>query len=132
MKVVRCFVVFKKVIRELQRVMRPQSVASIKLGREHLQESVVTNITVFFVIFVAMFAAASVVMTCLLCTSRRLLLLRILLFGSEKEISGVAPCSKSKLSSKVATLTALKHEIRIEYKKTAKRFALEIRNTLIS
>ena len=62
-KAIRCFVVLKKILRELQRVMRPQSVAQIKLGRKPVTEGVVTNISVFFIIFVILFALASLAMT---------------------------------------------------------------------
>ncbi len=62
-KAIRCFVVLKKILRELQRVMRPQSVSSIKLGRKPVAEGVVTNISVFFIIFVIVFALASLAMT---------------------------------------------------------------------
>jgi len=62
-KVVRCFVVLKQVMRELLRIMRPQSVQRIRLGKELLSENVITNIAVFFIIFVAIFAIASFAMT---------------------------------------------------------------------
>ena len=62
MKVVRCMVVLKKIARELTRVMRPRSVQKIKLGQESLDEHVVSNITAFFIIFVAAFALASLAM----------------------------------------------------------------------
>jgi len=62
-KVVRFVVVFKHIARELGRVMRPQSVARIKLGREVLDESVVANILTFVMLFSAIFASMSFLMT---------------------------------------------------------------------
>ncbi|MBD3368380.1 MAG: TrkH family potassium uptake protein, partial [Candidatus Eisenbacteria bacterium] len=61
-KVVRFYVVLKKILREMGRVMRPRAVMKIKLGREPLAENTVSNITGFFVIFVAIFALASLAM----------------------------------------------------------------------
>jgi trk system potassium uptake protein TrkH len=43
--------------------MRPRVVMRIKLGRESLEESVVSNITTFVIIFVAAFAIAFLAMT---------------------------------------------------------------------
>ncbi|MEE8573064.1 MAG: potassium transporter TrkG [Gemmatimonadota bacterium] len=62
-KVVRVFVVLKKTLRELGRVMRPRAVARIKLGRVPLEENTVSNIAGFFIIFVAIFAVAFLAMT---------------------------------------------------------------------
>jgi len=66
MKVVRFVVVGKRIMRELTRVTRPRTVQRIKLGHDSLDENVVSNITSFFVIFVAAFAVASLAM--MLCT----------------------------------------------------------------
>lgn len=62
-KAVRFFVVFKHIGRELGRVMRPQAVARIKLGREALDEGVVANIVTFVLIFLSVFAVMSFLMT---------------------------------------------------------------------
>ncbi len=62
-KVVRFAVVFKHIARELGRVMHPQSVARIKLGREVLDESVVANILTFVMLFAAIFSGMSFLMT---------------------------------------------------------------------
>ncbi|NQT91149.1 MAG: TrkH family potassium uptake protein [Lentisphaerae bacterium] len=62
-KAVRCFVVLKKIGRELQRVMRPQAAVRIRLGSELLSDNVVSNIAAFVIIFVGVFALASLVMT---------------------------------------------------------------------
>ncbi len=62
-KVVRVFVVLKKILRELGRVMHPRAVTRVKLGRVSLEESTVSNIAGFFIIYVAVFAVASLAMT---------------------------------------------------------------------
>lgn len=62
-KVVRFFVVLKKILRELGRLVRPRAVMRIKLGRESLEENTVSNIASFVIIFVALFAVASLAMT---------------------------------------------------------------------
>ncbi len=62
-KVVRILVILKNILRELGRVMRPRAVMTIKLGREPLEESTISNIAGFFIIFVAIFAVASLAMT---------------------------------------------------------------------
>lgn len=62
-KVVRCFVVLKMILRELGRVMRPRVVMKIKLAEETLDEPTVSNITGFVIIFVLMFIVASLAMT---------------------------------------------------------------------
>ncbi len=62
-KVVRFMVVLKKILRELGRVIRPRAIMKIKLGHEPLEESTVSNIAGFFIIFVAIFAVASLAMT---------------------------------------------------------------------
>jgi len=62
-KVVRLFVLVKHILRELGRVLRPQSVARIKLGRQALDESAVANIVTFFLIFTFIFALMSFLMT---------------------------------------------------------------------
>lgn len=61
-KVVRFLVVLKKIARELGRTMHPRTIMKIKLGRQSLEESTVSNIAGFFVIYVAIFAVASLVM----------------------------------------------------------------------
>jgi trk system potassium uptake protein TrkH len=62
-KVVRFLVILKKIARELGRAMHPRTIIKIKLGRQSLEESTVSNISSFFVIFVAIFAVASLAMT---------------------------------------------------------------------
>ncbi|MCK4510190.1 TrkH family potassium uptake protein [bacterium] len=62
-KVVRFLVILKKIARELGRAMHPRTIIKIKLGRQSLEESTVSNISSFFIIFVAIFAVASLAMT---------------------------------------------------------------------
>jgi len=62
-KVVRFLVILKKIARELGRTMHPRTIIRIKLGRQSLEESTVSNISTFFIIFVAIFAVASLAMT---------------------------------------------------------------------
>ncbi len=62
-KVVRLLVILKKIARELGRAMHPRTIIRIKLGRQALEESTVSNISTFFIIFVAIFAVASLAMT---------------------------------------------------------------------
>lgn len=62
-KAARFFVVFKHIGREMGRVIRPQAVARIKLGRMALDEGVVANILTFVMIFFSVFAIMSFIMT---------------------------------------------------------------------
>ena len=62
-KVVRFMVVLKTIARELGRAMHPRTILKIKLGHQSLEESTVSNIAGFVIIFVAIFAVASLAMT---------------------------------------------------------------------
>ncbi len=62
-KAARFFVVFKHIGRELGRVMHPQSVARIKLGKTALDEGLIANIVTFVMIFFSVFAVMSFMMT---------------------------------------------------------------------
>ncbi len=62
-KAARFFVVFKHIGREMGKVIRPQAIARIKLGRQALDEGVVANILTFVMIFFSVFAIMSFVMT---------------------------------------------------------------------
>jgi trk system potassium uptake protein len=61
-KVVRIFVVFKEMIRQMVLFMKPQLVIQLKLGRDRIEPGTVANIVAFFMIYVLVFAAASLVM----------------------------------------------------------------------
>jgi len=63
MKMVRVFIMFKKTIKEVRRFMRPQAVMQIKLGKNPVEQEVVSHISAFFAIFVLLFVAASFLMT---------------------------------------------------------------------
>jgi trk system potassium uptake protein TrkH len=62
-KIIRVFVLFKQVLRDLRRAMIPQSVARIKLGKTVLDEIAVGNIVSFFVLFITLFAGMTLIMT---------------------------------------------------------------------
>lgn len=62
-KVVRIFIMWKKMIKEVRQFMRPQAVLQLKLGRKPVEDEVVGNIAAFFTIFVIVFALASFLMT---------------------------------------------------------------------
>lgn len=63
MKMVRIFIMWKKVVKELRQFMRPQAVMQVKLGGKAVEEDAVSHIVAFFTIFVLIFAIASFVMT---------------------------------------------------------------------
>ncbi|MGE4489533.1 MAG: TrkH family potassium uptake protein [Kiritimatiellales bacterium] len=62
-KVVRIFVMWKKMLKEVRQFMRPQAVIQLKLGGKPVEDEVVANIAAFFTIFVVVFAMASFLMT---------------------------------------------------------------------
>ena len=62
-KVVRIFIMWKKMLKEVRQFMRPQAVMHLKLGRKPVEDEVVANIAAFFTIFVIVFALASFFMT---------------------------------------------------------------------
>ena len=51
-KMVRVFVLFKTMLREIRTYMQPNAVLRVKLGRKPLEPSIISNISAFFVIFV--------------------------------------------------------------------------------
>lgn len=63
MKVVRIYVMFKKIVRELRQFMRPSAVFQMKLGGNPVEQEVVSHIAAFFAIFVLIFAGGSFAMT---------------------------------------------------------------------
>jgi len=62
-KVVRIFIILKKVLKEVRQFMRPQAVIQLKLGRKPVEDEVIANIAAFFIIYVVVFALASFLMT---------------------------------------------------------------------
>ncbi len=63
MKVVRIFILLKKIFRELKRFIQPQAVWTIKLGRQAVEQSTISHISGFFIIFMLLFAFFTCLMT---------------------------------------------------------------------
>lgn len=63
MKVVRIMIGIKKVFRELTLFMRPKSVVSIKLGGKPVEQSAVSHMAGFLLMFVLLYGLFSVIMT---------------------------------------------------------------------
>ena len=63
MKIVRVFIMFKKMIREMKLFMRPSSVIQMKLGGKPVEQEIISHISAFFAIFILIFTLGSLVMT---------------------------------------------------------------------
>lgn len=63
MKVVRVFIMFKKMVRELKLFMRPSAVIQMKLGGKPVGQEIISHISAFFAIFLLVFALGSFIMT---------------------------------------------------------------------
>ncbi len=63
MKVVRVFIMFKKMVREMKQFMRPSAVIQLKLGGKPVEQEIISHISAFFAIFVLIFAFGSFIMT---------------------------------------------------------------------
>ncbi len=63
MKVVRIFILWKKMLKEVRQFMRPQAVIQLKIGGKPIEQEVISHISAFFVIFLLVFAFASFLMT---------------------------------------------------------------------
>jgi trk system potassium uptake protein len=63
MKMVRLFLMIKKVIREIKLFMRPSSVEQVKLGGKPVDEEIVAQISAFFAIFILIFGLCTFAMT---------------------------------------------------------------------
>jgi trk system potassium uptake protein TrkH len=63
-KNLRVFVLLKKVVREVRLFMQPQAVLKVKIGRQPVAQDVISHISAFFIAFVLVFAAGTLVMTC--------------------------------------------------------------------
>ncbi len=63
MKVVRVFIMLKKMVRELKLFMRPSAVIQMKLGGKPVEQEIISHISAFFAIFMLIFALGSFVMT---------------------------------------------------------------------
>lgn len=62
-KMVRVFIMWKKVLKEIRQFMRPQAVLRVKLGGKAVDDDAVSHIVAFFTIFVLVFALGSFLMT---------------------------------------------------------------------
>lgn len=62
-KVVRIFIVWKKMVKEVRQFMRPQAVLQVKLGGKPVEQEVISHISAFFIIFIIVFGLASFLMT---------------------------------------------------------------------
>ncbi|NQU41176.1 MAG: TrkH family potassium uptake protein [Lentisphaerae bacterium] len=63
MKSIRVFVVLKKVLREIRLFMQPQAVVKVKIGNEPVPQEVISHISAFFILFLLVFAAGTLIMT---------------------------------------------------------------------
>ena len=63
MKIIRILVVLKVGWRELKKMIKPHLVAPLKIGGASMDEQQVINIGAFFMLFVVLFVAASLIMT---------------------------------------------------------------------
>ncbi|MBT8042571.1 MAG: TrkH family potassium uptake protein [Pontiella sp.] len=63
MKVIRVFIMFKKMVREMKLFMRPSAVIQMKLGGKPVEQEIISHISAFFAIFVLIFAVGSFIMT---------------------------------------------------------------------
>lgn len=63
MKMVRIFIMWKTMIKEVHQFMRPQAVMQVKLGGKPVEGEVVSHIAAFFIIFVVVFGLATFLMT---------------------------------------------------------------------
>jgi trk system potassium uptake protein TrkH len=63
MKMLRIYIVWKKLVRDIRRFVQPQGVFHVKLGEATIQQEVVTHVTGFVLIFIGIFALATVLMS---------------------------------------------------------------------
>ncbi len=63
MKVMRIFIMFKKMVREMKLFMRPSAVIQMKLGGKPVEQEIISHISAFFAIFILIFAVGSFIMT---------------------------------------------------------------------
>ncbi|MBL7075983.1 MAG: TrkH family potassium uptake protein [Kiritimatiellae bacterium] len=62
-KNIRVFVLLKKVLREIRLFMQPQAVVKVKIGSAPVPQDVISHISGFFIVFILVFAAGTLVMT---------------------------------------------------------------------
>ncbi|HQQ04681.1 MAG TPA: TrkH family potassium uptake protein [Kiritimatiellia bacterium] len=63
MKIVRVMIMFKKIIRETKLFMRPSAVLQLKLGKNSVDQEIISHISAFFTIFILIFGLCSFLMT---------------------------------------------------------------------
>ena len=64
-KVVRAMIVVKKLVVDLKRLVQPNAVLPVRIGRRAIPEEVVTSVTTFLILFVTLFAAGGLVLAML-------------------------------------------------------------------
>jgi len=64
-KVARILIVGKKLAVDIKRLVQPHAVLPVRLGRRAVPEEVVTSVTTFFILFLALFAAGGLVLAML-------------------------------------------------------------------
>jgi trk system potassium uptake protein TrkH len=61
-KVARIVIVAKKLVVDLKRLVRPHAVLPVRLGRRAIPEEIVTSVTTFFMLFLALFATGGLLL----------------------------------------------------------------------
>jgi trk system potassium uptake protein TrkH len=62
-KVVRSMIVCKKLVVELKRLVQPNAVLPVRVGRRAIPDEVVTQVTTFVIMFVTVFAAGGLILS---------------------------------------------------------------------
>lgn len=62
-KAIRVFALLKKSLREIRLFMLPNAVVQVKIGRQSIDHTIISNITSFFFIFMSIWAVATLLMT---------------------------------------------------------------------
>ena len=65
MKVIRLFVLIKALFAEIVRVLHPQAIVPVRVGKATVNRNVLTNILVFFTLFLFSFVLGVLIMTAL-------------------------------------------------------------------
>lgn len=62
MKVIRIYLVFKYIQREIGRLVHPKAVKAVKINNVAVQESILTNVASFFMLYILIFVLATLVL----------------------------------------------------------------------
>jgi trk system potassium uptake protein TrkH len=62
-KIVRLYIVFKKIAVDLKRMLQPRAVLPVRLGGRGIPDDVVSSVTTFFVLFMMLFVLGGVALT---------------------------------------------------------------------